>query len=458
MPEEKKQLAIRFSTPEVDGRYLQLPGVLPFLRIVGNIRPFLSVDEVPIPGTDLLGEGALIYHPLCTGICGTDIDLVRLRKGVHSISDVPNVPPQKTGLIFKALNLFGKLLGWGSRGRRTLRPFTLGHEIVALNQEGRLGVIYPLFSCLSKFNPEQHCRNCQNSLEHLCTRVQEGPIRGISFGTGAVTQDGIPLGGGLQETLVGFEHHFIPADGAWVQERGLEDALKTLVMADAYACAVNGVEMIAYESMDKDTQILIIGMGAIGFSVMDYLKQNGFTNIVVQTKYPQQSALVKEYGFTPIEITEKYYAKILTDVSGGTWENVGMKEWVRGGFPVVFECVGNEKSISDAFLFTRENEQMVTLGLPGQSYFDWYIPGRKQINAHFPFWASRRHFEIALENLQKIPQICSRIVNISHSLSDKREAIEAFFPQERGEYVKNAVMIRPLDEIKKQVEAGNTTL
>lgn len=449
---------MRFSTPEVDGRYLQLPGVLPFLQIVANIKPFLSVDEIPIPDTGLLGESALVYHPVCTGICGTDIDLVRLRKGVHSLSDVPNVPPENTGLIFRALNLFGKLLGWGPWDRRILRSFTLGHEIAALNPKGQLGVIYPLFSCLSKFSHDQYCRNCQNGLEHLCLRIQEGPIRGISFGTGAVTQNGIPLGGGLQETLVGFEHHFIPADETWVKERDLEETLKTLVMTDAYACAVNGVEMIAPQVMDKDTQILIIGMGAIGFSVMHHLKQTGFTNIIVLTKYSQQSNLVKEYGFTPVEITANNYAEILTDISGGIWENVGLKEWVRGGFPVVFECVGSEKSISDAFLFTRENGQMVALGLPKQSYFDWYIPGRKQINAHFPFWASRQHFEIALEHLQKIPEICSRIVNISHSLSDKGDAIEAFFPTEHGKYVKNAVLIRPLEEIKKIMAAESSTL
>ncbi|MCJ7626191.1 MAG: zinc-binding dehydrogenase [Anaerolineaceae bacterium] len=451
MAEEKKQAAIRFSTPEIDGRYLQLPGVLPFLQIVASIKPFLSVYKVPTPDTSQLGEDAVIYHPVCTGICGTDIDLVRLRKGAYAISDVPNVPPEKTGPIFKALNVFGRLLGWGPTDRRTLRSFTLGHEIVSLNSNGQLGVIYPLFSCFSKFSPDQYCRNCQNGLEHLCLRIQEGPIRGISFGTGAVTQNGIPLGGGLQETLVGFEHHFISVDEAWLKERDLEETLKTLVMADAYACGVNGVEMITPQAMDKDTQILIIGMGAIGFSVMDYLKQNGFTNIVVLTKYSQQSELVKEYGFTPVGITANNHAETLIEISGGKWENVGLNKWVRGGFPVVFECVGSEKSISDAFLFTRENGQMVALGLPKQSYFDWYIPGRKQINAHFPFWASRGHFEIALGHLQKIPEICSRIVNISHSLSDKDGVMDAFFPKKRGVYVKNAVLIRPLDEIKRKL-------
>ena len=213
--DQAKQTAIQFSTPQVSGRILQLPGVLPMLQLAASRLPFLSCSTIAVPDAGLLERDAAVYHPLCTGICGTDVDIVRLKKGSYALSDIPTVFPLSSSVLLSVQKLFGPLFGLGNGRMPILSPFTLGHEIVALDSDNRLGVVYPIFSCRTKFDPERYCDFCRNEQENLCSNIHSGDIRGLSFGTGAVTGNGTPLNGGMQEVSAGSAHQFIPADPGW---------------------------------------------------------------------------------------------------------------------------------------------------------------------------------------------------------------------------------------------------
>lgn len=440
MAVNNRQAAVRFHTPATGGRFLRLPGVLPVLKALASRFPFLAYEQIAVLPKEILPGGAYFY-PLCAGICGSDKSLVKLNKGLFAFSDVP-VAPDEADLFLRAQ----RLLGLHSSQGRVLRSFTLGHEIAALDEEGRLGVLYPIFSCLTRFEPPDYCESCRNGLENLCLKIHEGPVQGLALGVGAQSAAGLALGGGMQEVIIAHPSQFLPVEGEWVKSRPLDEVVKTLVMVDAYACAINGVEMVIDDAADRDLPVFLVGLGAIGFSVLDYLRQRGFKRLFVLAKHPEQLRRVQEYGYTALPLGSGDSLRAAAAGAAARLEEMGHGRWLRGGYPVVFDCVGSRRSLIDACLLTQEGGHLVELGLPEPADFDWYLPGRKQIHLHFPFWATRRQFLAALEHLQNISATCRQIVNCDYSLQEGKRSLRAFFPGWGGQHIKSALRIRPFEE------------
>jgi len=426
------QRALRFKTPQIDSRVLDWRGVLPTLQMIAGKSPFFQLDEVPIPDPEILGSQGVRFYPIVTGVCGSDKKIVHLDMSESALMDVPNVPPENSSRFVRALR---QLMRWNNEDGRILRPFTLGHEIVAMNERRERGVLYPIVSCEFKFDdPSEYCPHCVQRKQNLCQRLQEGPTRGLALGTGVITAEGKELGGGFSSVLVAYENQFI------LLPEGMSN--QQAVLTDAYACAVNGVEMVQdYLLENKESKdILIIGLGAIGFSVMNRLIQLGIPaeRITALVKNAHQERIVKHLGGKPLLLNGgKVVAEAASSVDARR-EMLTGKEYVisggKGGFDVVFDCVGSRKSIHDSYWLTKPDGHFVELGLPDK--IDDSI-GRKQVQIHFPFWATVEQYRQALGDLQKIPEQCEGFVNTNHTLLGAKSA---FFPQDR-KYIKHAIKI-----------------
>lgn len=399
------QLAICFKSPQIDSRLLEVKLVHKVARLIARYRPFLSVEEVPIPSPDILGENGEVFDPVYAGVCGSDRKLVKLGMALSALTDIPNVPPPHLSPLNSLIQLTA---GRNMDRARILRSLIIGHEILAKNSKGELGVLYPIISCVSKFPAEGHCPYCKLGQENLCLRTQEGPVRGLALGFGAVTNRGEELGGGFSSRLVAYKNMFIP------KPEGLNN--KVAVMTDPYACAVNGVEMVK-NKLDDNTPVLIIGMGTIGFCVMDYLSQNGVKNITVAAKYPSQQELVKEYGYSPDQ-TQRI-----------------------DKFPVIFDCVGSTASIQKAFELISPGGTIVELGMPQDTKLDLYQAGRRQATICFPFWATREQFSTALFALEKNQDRIAPLIAVTEDLKNVKDA---FFPQDSGKHIKHVIQLQLL--------------
>lgn len=439
MQEKTSQLAIRFNTPQIFSRLLAYPGILKTLRRVAHRSPFLKLDRIPLPPDQLLGSSSEVYSPICAGVCGSDRSIVRLDKGFSTFFDLPDVAPEKKDSLLNVLQIVGKKTFQKSR---ILTSFTLGHEIVATNLKGDLGVLYPVMACESKFEKEEYCPNCLQGNENLCTRIHEGRVHGMAFGTGAMTEDGKEIGGGFQQKIIATSNQFFTVDPAWLQKVSKEEVLKTLVMTDSYACAVNSVDLIR-NSILPDAPVLIVGFGAIGFCVLDYLHSLGFNNIFVLTRHSYQDEIVNQYGCHPISSNSTDLYEKIASSCGAKIEYIDNQIWFRGGFPVVFECVGSPKSVKLSQIVSKEKGVLVELGLPYEEDFDWNLVARKEVTLSFPYWASKAHFSKALENLYNISSLCKDIVQLT-SVQSTKAALQAFFPSNRTS-IKTAVRIDALE-------------
>lgn len=444
------QLAVRLKMPlPVDSRMLQFPIVLKQMREFAKRHPFLSLEKGQDLDPKVLGPEGEIYQVKYAGVCGSDRNLVKLKTGLSSVFDVPNVLPRR-GLSI--LSLQQRLFGWNQEEGRIPRSGTLGHEAVVWNREGRIGVLYPIVGCPSKFSeePEKWCLCCKEGQENQCQNTMEGRVRGLAHGTSAVIVDNQgkeigELGGAMTDRLAAYKSQFIPLPE--------EITPKQAIMTDAYACAVNGVESARNLGVNFSEQprVLIIGMGSIGFSTFDYLARRGLKNITVLTKYPTQAEIVRYYNeyydgnFKAVEIGDPDHITRLAGRCDSHLEENGRQYWLRGnrdnkgGFDVVFECVGSPQSVTDAHLLTAPNGYLVELGLPAEMDFDFNIPGRKQLTTLHPFWAPRAYYNIALHALPNIPEaIWNRVIKLHPSPSDFRGVQEAFFPEDRGTFIKHA--------------------
>ncbi len=267
-------------------------------------------------------------------------------------------------------------------------------------------MLYPIISCEFKFDdPSQHCAHCLKGRQNECDKFQEGPVRGLALGTGVTTMNGKDLGGGFSSALIAHKNQFIPLP------EGMNPQLA--VLTDAYACAINGVEPVKdqLQGDGRPPRVLIIGLGPIGFSVMDILKQIVVPegSVDVLAKYQFQANVISEYGYTPKDTT------------------------TGNGYQIVFDCIGSEKSMHDARRSITPGGYFVELGLPTNVT----IP-LDDVNYHAPFWATFEQTRKAVSALRNIQIWYRRLVNTSFSLMD---ANEAFFGKD--ESIKRAIRLRP---------------
>lgn len=349
-------LQFRFSIP----RYV-------FGKTVGKLFPSLlwnsglsCLKYRQTPDPVLPNEQWVKIRVTYGGICGSDMNLIYLH-------DSPSISPF------------------------TSFPFTIGHEVVGKISEiggevtglkiGDRVIVDPVLSCMVRGIPTP-CEACQRGDYSLCCHMTEGDLApGLLIGACKDT------GGSWSSYLVAHRSQVIK----------LPDEINDLngIMIEPFSCAVHSVMR---NPPDNEDTVLVIGAGTIGICVVAAIRALGIAcKIVVLSKYDYQTKLALRYGADEVirlggkehrstyETAEALKARVLKPVMG--------PPVILGGADIVFECVGNSRSVNDALHFARSGGKVVLLGLASiLDRIDWTMVWLNELEVRGSFAYSTEEF------------------------------------------------------------------
>lgn len=322
-------------------------------KILPRIIPFVDYEEVKIPNIDLirkyLGEDWSLFRVDGCSRCGSDITTIELGWSLASLD---------------------------YHGIKTLRPFTLGHEIVA---EGK--VVYPLIDCAAI--GLDYCSYCGQGNENMCDRLrkreqEESPslIEGISLGFGAGILDqenGIfeDFGGGYSAFIALNKNQLFDCRASLELSTDVDSIAVSLRMLDK----VLGEDESGPPKLDSASPIMIVGMGPLGLSTAINLRLRGFENVKGLVKYPVQEFVLRKLGYEAYRGDGK----------------VGQE------YPLVFDCVGSRESFKQALDLVAKEGVVAIPALPQVFAADFYLGEVKEVKIVFSFWASRGDYQKAIK-------------------------------------------------------------
>lgn len=308
----------------------------PELRRGGTASPLRLVRREPAERP----PGWVRVHPTLSGICASD-------------------------------HKFLSLTGWGT----TLmaysgvpRRIVPGHEIVGVVveadadahvQPGDRVVCEPTVTCEDRgFRP---CSSCVAGDDHLCIRLPEGGPHAPGQGFGHNAR----YGGGWSEDLVA------PARRTFRVPEGLPD--RCAVLAEPMAVAVHAV---ARNLPDPGARVLVIGPGSIGLCLVLALRHLApDVHVTVAGLGHFADALARRAGAhilihgTRQRLVEAAGQVLDTPVQGGRLSGPVL----ASGFDVIYDVVGSEQTLDDAFRMTRPGGRVVLVATSIEQEVDWSL-------------------------------------------------------------------------------------
>ncbi|WP_158736351.1 zinc-binding dehydrogenase [Alteribacillus sp. YIM 98480] len=307
-----------------------------FSKAMGKMHPSLYVNgpftcvqlrdvRTPELPTDKWVEIKVKYG----GICGSDLNLI-------SLKDSPATSP------FISF------------------PFTIGHEIVGTISKvgskvehlsvGERVVIDPILSCKAR-GITPLCRECNQGNYNLCKNMSSGSISpGLLTGTCKDT------GGSWGNNVVAHESQIIKLPEKVNDKNG--------VLVEPFSCALHTV--LHNPPKNTDT-VFVIGSGVIGICVIAAIRSLDIScKVAVLVKYPFQAELAKAFGADEVFFLsrqQEYVSEVAKSFDANVLHPVFGDPIVHGGADIVYECVGNRKSLHDALRFARKGGKVVLLGL-----------------------------------------------------------------------------------------------
>jgi threonine dehydrogenase-like Zn-dependent dehydrogenase len=350
---------------------------------LGAVYGPLSLDNdatTPVlPGADWLR-----VRPLLAGICGSDLATVD---------------------------------GRSSRYFETIvsMPFTPGHEVVGELDDGRRVVIEPVLGCVTRgITPP--CPQCASGRLGRCERISFGSLKaGLQSGFCCET------GGGWSTSMVVHpsQVHEVPA--------GFSD--EDAVMVEPTACAVHAaLSPGSLGGADGDGVVAVIGAGTLGLLTTAAIAAfNPARHIIVAAKYPEQERHAKTLGATAT-VDPSALIRAVRTASKSLAIGDGGLERLTGGADVVFDCVGNDASITQALRIAKPGSRIVLVGMPASVTVDLTPLWHREISlvgayayGVEPLMQGRRTFDLAIElvGAKKL----GGLVSATYSLDEYEDAI-----------------------------------
>jgi L-iditol 2-dehydrogenase len=244
-------------------------------------------------------------------------------------------------------------------------PFTFGHENVGVVREvgtsvvawkpGDRVIVNPMLACLQR-GLQPLCAPCARGEYGLCRRTTDG-----SIGTGPMIGYCPAVGGGWAQSFVAHESQLHRADG-------LTD--EVAVLTDPFASALRPVLL---HPPAEDDVVMIIGAGSIGALTIRALRLTGFTGeIAVLGRYRFQLELAERAGASRVFRSRDEAYEWAGGLPGArSYKPTLAPKFVEGGPSLIYETVGSESSIGDAFALAREGGRVVLVGAASKVTTDW---------------------------------------------------------------------------------------
>jgi threonine dehydrogenase-like Zn-dependent dehydrogenase len=382
----------------------------------------LKLQDVPPPVIPR-GDWARL-RVLYAGICGTDTSTLLLHTS-------PLLEP------------FGSF------------PAVLGHEILAEVVEvgpevdrvevGDRVVVEPMISCETRgYELEEACPSCRAGYPSTCGKAgEEGPLT-------------LPGGGNLAPGLtVGYHKDLY---GAWGEELVAHQNQLFKVpeeMDDKMAVLVEplsiGLHAVLNSPPGPEETVLVVGSGPIAMGTVWALRASGFTGeLVVQAKRAGEMEFAMELGATRVVRPGPEARQEMIDTGAHAYlPIVGPEVYGDGGFPVIYDCVGSQESLSQALRFASARGRIVLLGCASQLKkldltFLWARELRVTgyVGYGSEVWGGRNvhTFDVAMELLQRGFPL-ERMVTHIFPLSQFRDALRAAVNRRRSGAMK--VLLKP---------------
>jgi threonine dehydrogenase-like Zn-dependent dehydrogenase len=265
----------------------------------------VRVDEVPIPKVK---PGWVLLKPEYSGICGSDL---------HEYLDGPHLIPA-TGSPHA---ITGEEI-----------PIPLGHEFSGVVQEVGDGVTNVKAGdrcCVIPTIYDGDCRNCTNGLPNCCDRF------------GFIGLSG--WGGGMSQYTI------VPAE--YIQPLPKDFPLDIGALVEPLSVAWHAVESSPFKTGDN---VLVLGGGPIGLSVVLALVSRGCKNIMVSETSRKRREFAKQFGAH----------NVIDPSSVDMVEEV--KKLTKGqGADVAFDAAGVQPAVYTAIKAIRAKGTLVNIALWG---------------------------------------------------------------------------------------------
>jgi threonine dehydrogenase-like Zn-dependent dehydrogenase len=285
--------------------------------------PLSSARVTDLPDVSLPGPDWVRVENRCCGICASDLSLLFVRAD-------PSVAPS----ALPGLNRF-----W------------LGHEVVSTVTEVgsdvtryKVGdrVIMESYHygahCLS-LGIQPLCRYCAVGNARFCTNRSEPGLHG--------------MGGGFGDGYIAHQSDVYPCPPDLTFDQGLFVEPLGIVMQ-----AVLRRPPVAGE------KVLVYGAGIIGLLTTMVVKALApESELTVIARYPHQAELAEKLGANQTLRSREVYAEIAR-ITGGKFFSAPLnKGIILGGFDVIFDCVGDEESLTNSLRWTRAGGTVMIIGL-----------------------------------------------------------------------------------------------
>ena len=334
-------------------------------------------------------------------------------------------------------------------------PAVLGHEIlgrvksvgtnVSKVSQGQRVTVDPMISCTTRgYPPEDPCSSCSEGLHCTCERAGEDGVtligdeplsRGLTIG---YHRD---LPGGWGQTVLAHESQVFPVDDA------LSD--NAAVLLEPLSIALHAVLRTPPEGEEP---AFVIGSGTIALATIWALRATGFQGpILAQAKREHEQKLARTLGATDVVAPGFEARDALIDTGASAhMPVVGPEVFSGGGFPLIYDCVGNQSSLAQSLGFASPRGRIVVIGCAAEFKkldltFVWAreLRIRGAVGYGLETWrGEQRHtFEVAHDLLLETGAPVQNMVTHAYPLDQYRAALRAAANHRKSGAVK--VVLQP---------------
>jgi threonine dehydrogenase-like Zn-dependent dehydrogenase len=359
---------------------------------------YAEIDEPDLPGENWVK----VKNRMC-GLCGSDIHFMFLE--IDPKTAPAAVPPIKRK--FLGHELVGEVVESG----KGAGEFTRGDRVI-------LRIDWP--SCYQK-EARPMCAQCRQGNYLLC----ENP-----------GWDGAPpnQGGGFSPYMVVHKSQLVKI--------GPDIPDSDAVLIEPVACSVRAALKRPPAAGER---VLVLGAGTIGLTMVMTLKAIApDAEVWVLARYPHQAEHVRRLGAAGV-ISGDAYRKTAEVTGGRYFRGMFANEMVIGGFDVIYDTVGNDKSITDSLRWARAGATVVVVGINFVPRHIDYTPvwyqevGLVGINCHGQETfrgKSMTSFDAALTLYREKKLDFSGMITHTFPMADFRRAVKVFFDKKRHKAVK----------------------
>jgi threonine dehydrogenase-like Zn-dependent dehydrogenase len=326
----------------------------------------LEGDEpLPLPGPEWVR-----LTPMLSGICGSDLAVIDGTASAY----------------------FDPLVSY---------PFTPGHEVVGLLDDGRRVVLIPVLHCAIRgFEPM--CDMCAAGRTNLCERVAFGHLE-AGLQSGFCTE----TGGGWSNGMVVHPEQLVDVP------EGMSD--EAAVMIEPTACAVHAAAH--YDG----TETVIIGAGTVGLLTLAAIsaRRNGQATdapIVVAARYTEQRRLAKEFG-ADIVCTPDEMPRWVRSIS----KSMVLGDQLSCGFDHVLDCVGSSDSLQQALRVVAPGGEVTMIGMPANVSVELTSLWHREVAIRGCYAYTRQDFLDAIDVVRRFD--LGRLVSATYPLHEYKDAI-----------------------------------